>query len=68
MGISKKVSDTDFKRLVPDTKVRSLLSYAEGIILSQDFDREELEIKWTRGEETITVKRAHQQLNSVVLI
>ena len=62
-----KVSEIDFKQLIPNTKVRSLLSYVDGIIISQDFDNNELEIQWTRGDETTIVKRAHHQLNSVVL-
>lgn len=66
--MSIKLSDTDINRLIPNTKVRSLVSHVDGIILSQDIVNKEVEIQWTRGEEISTVKHPISKLSSVVLI
>ena len=68
MNLSIKLSDTDISRLVPSTKVRSLVSHVDGVILSQDIENKEVEIQWMRGEEVSTVKHPISKLSSVVLV
>lgn len=68
MSLSIKLSETDINRLIPKTKVRSLVSHVDGIILSQDIENNAIEIQWTRGEEITTVKHPISKLSSVVLV
>lgn len=61
------LAQIEFEKLAPETKVRSLLSYAVGEIIEQDFEHQELSIRWTRDNETNTVRVKAAKLTSVIL-
>lgn len=68
MDTKIKVSETDFSKLLPNTKVRSLVSHVEGIIISQDPVNKEVEIQWTRGEEVSIIRKPVKDLTSVIMV
>lgn len=63
-----RVSTLDFEFIKEQDKVKSLISHADGIVLSKDETTQELEIAWTSGQETSTTRNHISKLGSVIYL
>lgn len=64
----QSVTKLDFYNIKIDAKVKSMVSHADGVILSKDEDTKELEIEWQLGQDTSTTRNHISKLKSVVYL